>query len=144
MSVVGILLLPLALSIVSTSQAQPAPKIECVAGCGGSLDGTAKGARLIEPFGVAFDRRGNLYICEYKGQRITKVDTKGSITLFAGGNGRSSEGSARGQLEFNIPAKGFSTHSESSSLGGEEFGRGLRLRGNKLLIIESIYLYNAH
>jgi hypothetical protein len=23
---------------------------------------------------------------------------------------------------FNIPAKGFSTHSESSSLGGEEFG----------------------
>ena len=25
-------------------------------------------------------------------------------------------------LAFNIPAKGFSTHSESSSLGGEEFG----------------------
>jgi hypothetical protein len=23
---------------------------------------------------------------------------------------------------FNIPAKGFSTHSESSSFGGEEFG----------------------
>jgi hypothetical protein len=31
---------------------------------------------------------------------------------------------ARGQMggDFNIPAKGFSTHSESSSLGGEEFG----------------------
>jgi hypothetical protein len=25
-------------------------------------------------------------------------------------------------VTFNIPAKGFSTHSESSSLGGEEFG----------------------
>src|SRR5262245_47149904 len=103
MSLIGILLLPLALSIASTPQAQPAPKIECVAGCGGSLDGNAKGARLIEPFGVAFDRQGNLYICEYKGQKITKVDAKGSVTLFAGGNGRSSEGSARGQLEFNDP-----------------------------------------
>ena len=28
----------------------------------------------------------------------------------------------RAQYNFNIPAKGFSTHSESSSLGGEEFG----------------------
>src|SRR5262245_63107952 len=101
--VIGILLLPLTLSFVSLPQAQPALKIECVAGCGGAIDGTAKGAKLIEPFGVAFDRQGAWYICEYKGQRITKVDTKGSVTLFAGGNGRSSEGSARGQLEFNDP-----------------------------------------
>jgi hypothetical protein len=28
----------------------------------------------------------------------------------------------RGAWLFNISAKGFSTHSESSSLGGEEFG----------------------
>ena len=27
-----------------------------------------------------------------------------------------------GRFLFNISAKGFSTHSESSSLGGEEFG----------------------
>jgi sugar lactone lactonase YvrE len=101
--VIGILLLPLTLSFVSMPQAQPALKIECVAGCGGPIDGTAKGAKLIEPFGVAFDRQGAWYICEYKGQRITKVDTKGSVTHFAGGKGQNSEGSARGQLEFNDP-----------------------------------------
>lgn len=73
----------------------PAAKIECVAGCGGSPDGTARNARLIEPFGVAFDKQGNWYICEYKGRRITKVDTKGLSTLLAGGEG--------GQLKFHDP-----------------------------------------
>jgi sugar lactone lactonase YvrE len=101
--VIGILFLSLALSAVSMPQAQPALKIECVAGCGGPPDGTAKGARLVEPFGVAFDKHGNWYICEYKGQKITKVDTKGYITLFAGRDNQSPEGSARGQLEFNDP-----------------------------------------
>jgi DNA-binding beta-propeller fold protein YncE len=103
MSVIGILLLPLALSLVSAPHAQPALKIECVAGCGSPLDGTAKGARLIEPFGVAFDKQGNWYICEYKGQKITKIDTKGFATLFAGRDNQNPEGSARGKLEFNDP-----------------------------------------
>jgi sugar lactone lactonase YvrE len=87
------------------SAAKPAIKIECVAGCGGAPDGTAKGARLIEPFGVAFDRQGNWYICEYKGQRITKVDAKGSSTLFAGreGNSTEPEGAMANQLKFNDP-----------------------------------------
>ena len=42
---------------------------------------------------------------------------------------------------FNIPAKGFSTHSESSSLGGEEFGRPSP-RGDYLLDTEPTYLYD--
>jgi sugar lactone lactonase YvrE len=92
---IGVTLLPLVLNLVSLPSAKPAVKIECVAGCGGSLDGTARSARLIEPFGVAFDRQDNWYICEYKGQRITKVDARGIITLFAGGEG--------GPLKFNDP-----------------------------------------
>ncbi|HKQ80444.1 MAG TPA: hypothetical protein VJ810_42510 [Blastocatellia bacterium] len=90
-------------SLVSILAAKSAAGIECVAGCGGPLDGTAKGARLIEPFGVAFDKQGNWYICEYKGQRITKVDPKGSIKLFAGRDGQNAESLAGGQLEFNDP-----------------------------------------
>lgn len=59
--------------------------IECVAGCGkGPLGGPAREAELKEPFGVAFDREGNWYICEYRGHRITRVDRRGVITLFAG------------------------------------------------------------
>ncbi|MDA2928977.1 hypothetical protein MYX84_03345 [Acidobacteria bacterium AH-259-O06] len=62
-----------------------AAKIECVAGCGeGPLGGPAKGAKLIEPFGVDFDQQGNWYICQYKGQKVSKVDPRGIITLFAG------------------------------------------------------------
>lgn len=56
--------------------ADPKFRVECVAGCGD--------VKLIEPFGVAFDNRGNWYICEYKGQRITRVDRNGRAALFAG------------------------------------------------------------
>jgi len=103
MRLIGFTFGAIVLSLVSILAAKSAVKIECVAGCGGPLEGTAKGARLIEPFGVAFDRQGNWYICEYKGQRITKVDTRGSTTLFAGGDGPKPEGSTRGRLAFNDP-----------------------------------------
>jgi sugar lactone lactonase YvrE len=87
--------------------AKPAVKIECIAGCGaGSLGGPAKGARLIEPFGVAFDKGGNWYICEYKAQRITKVDARGIITFFAGkeqDDSQGSEGTQANQLRFKDP-----------------------------------------
>jgi sugar lactone lactonase YvrE len=84
-----------------------AAKIECIAGCGtAALGGPAYGARLIEPFGVAFDQQGNWYICEYKGQRITKVDARGTITLFAGkepDDTQAPEGSLASQLKFKDP-----------------------------------------
>ena len=62
-----------------------AAKMELIAGGGdSSLGGPAVGAHLYEPFGVAFDRAGNWYICEYKGHRITNVDRQANISLFAG------------------------------------------------------------
>jgi DNA-binding beta-propeller fold protein YncE len=60
-------------------------RIECVAGCeDGPLGGPAVKAKLIEPFGVAFDKAGRWYICEYQGHRITRVSPGGEISLFAG------------------------------------------------------------
>jgi sugar lactone lactonase YvrE len=100
---------PIAIKITSSggAAAKPAVKIECIAGCGaGSLGGPAKEAKLIEPFGVTFDKGGNWYICEYKGQRITKVDAKGIITFFAGKNqddSQASEGTQANQLIFKDP-----------------------------------------
>ena len=44
----------------------------------------ATGVRLVEPFAVDFDRQGNWYICEYKGQRITRVGKNGMAGPFAG------------------------------------------------------------
>ena len=91
----------------STSSGGAAAKIECVFGCGsGALGGPAREAMLIEPFGVAFDKTGNWYICEYKGQRITKVDPKGVISLFAGkdqADSLTAEGSLARELRFKDP-----------------------------------------
>jgi DNA-binding beta-propeller fold protein YncE len=82
------------------------PRVECVAGCGEAQPaGSARAAKLVEPFGVAADRAGNWYICEYKGQRISRVDSKGTINLFAGRAEGSPAGdeTLAGQVSFKDP-----------------------------------------
>jgi uncharacterized protein (TIGR03437 family) len=39
---------------------------------------------MVEPVALAFDALGNLYIADQQDQRVRKVDTKGTITTFAG------------------------------------------------------------
>jgi sugar lactone lactonase YvrE len=46
--------------------------------------GAAINASLHNPYGVALDLVGNLYIADYSNQRIRKVDTNGIITTVAG------------------------------------------------------------
>jgi DNA-binding beta-propeller fold protein YncE len=103
--VISVLSVILLLSLDLMMVAKPAAKTECIAGCGnGPLGGLAKNARLIEPFGVAFDKGGNWYICEYKGHRVTKVDPSGIITLFAGkADATDAHATPAGQITFNEP-----------------------------------------
>jgi sugar lactone lactonase YvrE len=49
--------------------------------------GPAIEANLSHPVGLAFDAGGNLYIGDLENNRVRKVDTRGTITTFAG-NGR--------------------------------------------------------
>jgi len=46
--------------------------------------GAATNASLARPIGVALDVGGNLYIADYGGERIRRVDTNGVITTVAG------------------------------------------------------------
>src|SRR5258708_2791508 len=46
--------------------------------------GPANKASLSDPFGVAVDSIGNLYIADTSNHRIRKVDTSGVITTVAG------------------------------------------------------------
>lgn len=73
-------------SNVAMAQTSPTSKITRVAGGGTGNDGVdAKDARLIEPFGVGFDGKGNLFIVEMEGgDRVRKVDRKGHITTIGG------------------------------------------------------------
>src|SRR5690348_4172249 len=62
-----------------------ADKLVLVAGGGTKAgDCLATEAKLIAPFGVDFDKAGNMYIVEMTGYRVHKVDAKGMLTTIAG------------------------------------------------------------
>jgi sugar lactone lactonase YvrE len=83
-----------------------AATVEQVAG-GGRADTPAPAlqTKLIEPFAVAFDSRGNWYICEYQGERITRVDPAGKAFPFAGSSkiGRGGDGGPASSATFHDP-----------------------------------------
>src|SRR5229473_3384124 len=62
----------------------PLAAIYCACTQAATIEPVAAGVKLVEPFGVAFDRAGALYICEYKGEKVTKVDQAGTASVFAG------------------------------------------------------------
>ncbi len=64
-----------------------AATVERVAGGGTGDPGVgAHEIRFVEPFGVAFDRAGNLYVIEYTGNRLIQIDAAGRTSLVAGGD----------------------------------------------------------
>lgn len=58
--------------------------------------GPATGATLQEPWGLAFDSAGNLYIGDRDNARVRRVDTRGVISTVAGGG--TSRPSGHGEL----------------------------------------------
>ena len=85
-----------------------ADKVTLVAGGTGGDGGPANQAKLARPFGVIFDKAGNLYIGQGGSkageQFVRKVDTKGIITAIAG-NGKVGVGGDGGPAtngEFNF------------------------------------------
>ena len=63
-------------------------RLAIVAGTGVFAEGgdgaPATKADLQAPTGIAFDRRGNLYVADYWGDRIRRIDSNGVISTFAG------------------------------------------------------------
>ncbi|HZO53427.1 MAG TPA: hypothetical protein VFB63_11995 [Bryobacteraceae bacterium] len=61
-----------------------AARIEQIAGGGDAQPGAPPlQLRLVEPFGVEYDRAGNWYIIEFAGNRLIKVTPKGVTSLLA-------------------------------------------------------------
>jgi DNA-binding beta-propeller fold protein YncE len=91
------------LGIASVARAD---KIVLVAGGGTAEDGAqATQAKLLTPFGVAFDGSGNGYIVEYTGQRVRRIDRKGVISTVAGlgRKGSAGVGGLAKEAEFDSP-----------------------------------------
>jgi DNA-binding beta-propeller fold protein YncE len=67
--------------------------------------GLATKARLSDPYGLAFDAKGNLYIAEPDERVVRRVDSKGIITTFAGTGrlGFSGDGGPATKANLNNP-----------------------------------------
>jgi gliding motility-associated-like protein len=50
----------------------------------GSLDGNLTTARFVGPIGLVFDSKGNLFVSEFDGDVIRKIDKNGQVSTFAG------------------------------------------------------------
>jgi streptogramin lyase len=96
--------------LVSVADRVPAdPVIKTVAGtgtAGSSGDGgPAKKASLNNPFGMARGPDGSLYVCEYAGHVVRRIDAGGIITTVAGTKtpGYSGDGGPATKAELNQP-----------------------------------------
>lgn len=81
-----------------------AAKIVLVAGGGTGGDGLpATQAKLDSPFGVEFDRDGNLIFVELTGHRVRRIDKQGIVTTLAGTGekGLSGDGGPASKATFN-------------------------------------------
>ena len=60
-------------------------------------------SKLISPFGIDFDRSGQMYIIEISGHRVLKVDTSGTLTRIGGigEKGDQGDGGTALQAQFN-------------------------------------------
>jgi serine/threonine protein kinase, bacterial len=68
--------------------------------------GPASEARLKQPAGLVFDKKGNLYIADRNNNRVRKVNTNGIITTIAGNGtgGFSGDGGPATKASLDLPA----------------------------------------
>jgi sugar lactone lactonase YvrE len=72
----------------------------------GSANGSGTNAHLNSPCGLAFDAKGNLFVCDANNNTIRKITTNGIVTTFAGAAGQ--DGANDGDLttaRFRSPAE---------------------------------------
>jgi sugar lactone lactonase YvrE len=69
------------------------------------IEQVASGVKFVEPFGTAFDSMGNLYVVEFQGNRITRIDRSGEASIFAGAGkpGFAGDGGPAAQAAFHEP-----------------------------------------
>ncbi len=81
-----------------------ADKLVLIAGGGDKVDNVpATQAKLDGPFGIVFDKAGSFYLVELTGERVLKVDSKGTLTIIGGTGktGNSGDGGPATRATFN-------------------------------------------
>jgi sugar lactone lactonase YvrE len=76
-----------------------------LAGSSGSANGTGSGARFCNPYGVALDSAGNVYVADLGNDTIRKVTSANVVTTLAGAAGGSGSANGTGSAaRFNSPS----------------------------------------
>jgi sugar lactone lactonase YvrE len=105
--------------------------VSSVAGLGptkyGFVDGAAATAELFQPFDVALDAVGNVYVADQRNNAVRKIDSQGNVTTIAGrGPGKPGfvNGDA-GTAEFDYPA-GLAVYSNGNIFVADEMNNAIR------------------
>ena len=67
----------------------------------GSTNGSGSDAQFNKPSGVAVDPQGNVYVADYRNNRIRKITPIGEVTTFAGLFQGNTDGTATDAAFFN-------------------------------------------
>lgn len=103
-----------------------------IAGGGNAGDGPATNASLLAPYDIALDGRGNLFLAEYSGSHIRRMDTNGMLLTVAGGGTGGLGGQATNAV-LNTPT-GLLFDTDGSLLIADEMYSGvLRMDTNGIL-----------
>jgi sugar lactone lactonase YvrE len=84
----------------------PSGVVTTLAGTGGTeggTNGTGAQARFNEPFGVAVDDAGSIYVADASNNAVRKITAAGVVTTFAGGNGAGSADGTGTSAQFDEP-----------------------------------------
>ncbi|HSB11000.1 MAG TPA: NHL repeat-containing protein [Blastocatellia bacterium] len=111
---VAILILPTATAVIVylvvtkkvPTNRESIGRVVVIAGSGyaGTEDGLAGAASFSDPFGVALDRKGNLYVTDGgQSNRIRRISPEGKVDSIAGSTEGYAEGNAL-QAQFNTPS----------------------------------------
>lgn len=90
--------------LLGAGQAARADRLVLVAGGGSKTENVAATeAKMNDPFGIAFDARGNAFLVELLGGRVLKIDPKGILTVAAGAGtkGDAGDGGPPREARFN-------------------------------------------
>jgi sugar lactone lactonase YvrE len=84
---------------------EPGPARLVAGGVASDSGPLATQTRLIEPFGVARDTAGNLFVVEANGHRVRRIDRAGGITTYAGRGeqGKGGDGGPATEAQFDTP-----------------------------------------
>lgn len=93
-----------ALPAVNTFITTPPYVVSTLAGStSGSSDGMGTAAQFYDPYGIAIDATGNLYVTETSIGRICKITPDGMVTTIAGGRGTGYVEAVGTEAKFNMP-----------------------------------------